>query len=857
VIYKNLRIISYETLLFNTDDGDIGLDQYAEDGAGTGYFIRTAPKDQDQFTHVGADYDVSALTKVNVIEGKSAYYHEFLTCQGAKALALNPLADLSQITDSTVRVRAEEDDYKKGFTHKNHPVPYRREKVDDLPADIAGVESKNHHNGPVFENIAEIAKYSRLLSSREKSPHSIAFDATSNSGAKNSVSSYSFNHTCGASASFLACGVSLEDGTNNRTVSGVTYNGVALTSVRSDVNTAESPYYIRSTVLYLRSPATGSAYSVAVTLSGSTDYCKAGVVSYSGANNLDANAGTTGNSTTETCSITTTVDNCWTFAVLATRQGSGASNQSSRWSSVGFGADSGGPITPAGAKSMSWSNPWYYWAMSVISIAPMPSVSSSDSGIGTESTAISVVLDTTDSASSADSAEAQSVYGNLVMVWDYTNLNFVPYTIANETIKITKELGSGRKASFTVIDKAEEYRFYQWQAVKIYDTEGVLKFSGVISAPKVQRLSASGGRTWSITCRDWSYIVANRYGAGSYSGQTAGYIMQDLVTRYLSMEGITVGDIQDGATFELKEVDWERLDQVFDDLAEQSNYIWYIDDNKQFYFIDKTTYTASWTLTNSKIVADSKPTCEFTNSNRRNIQYVKNYTLGSDPSSPTTDRYSEIYPITTPQTVFFLNYIPSTTPSSVTIDGVAKTIGILGTDICKDFYWQQGGIMIVAAEPLPQNSDLEITYIPTNTKAIIGYGGGVGDLDSVYQMWPPVLWKDKQRMGCDYLGGSGLIEHMITASDISKADAYVLAEAGFGENHVDGAILRFATEETDLEVGQLLPVNLPNLELDSVNMLVESIATTYTGAHAYSEVTCTYGSTLQSWRRYWKTLTNK
>lgn len=350
--YKNKWLVSYETLLFNTPDGDLGTDQYALDGEGKGYYIRTIPKNAGQFEHVELSYDVSKLVLVKIIPGH-AHYDEFLTADGAKAIWRDKI---KLPIDGKVRIKSSTKKYNSLRTVKNAPQPKRTESVGELPPDEP-LQEKSTHN-------------------------SIGFDAASASIAIGAVSSYSFNHTCGGGADLLVFGDS-HLAVTDRTVDVVTFNTDPLTVVRSDVQGGKS----RATIYYMVAPDTGSAYSVAVTYSGNSTYGCGGVVSYSGAKQTgqpDAHNGATGGAGNATVDVTTSADNCWVFSVI---QGNGllTGDNTERWDVVQFGTISGGGSdtnavkTPAGAQTMSWTiGVSDDWALAGASFAPLTGWASGD-----------------------------------------------------------------------------------------------------------------------------------------------------------------------------------------------------------------------------------------------------------------------------------------------------------------------------------------------------------------------------------------------------------------------------------------------------------------------------------------------
>lgn len=189
---------------------------------------------------------------------------------------------------------------------------------------------------------------------------SIAFDAFTGNTNRESVASKTFAHTVTGTNMFLLVGTLHAAG---QTVVGITYNGVALSIVDSQVN--HSPGFTLD-LWYLFGPATGT-HNVIVTYSAATDQMPM-AISYSGVlQNAPADAysytSTTGNSTrTET--LTSTTDNCWMiwfgldeYSVTVPTAGSGTTIRGHHTGTNGFGglffADSNGPIHPAGPHSLN------------------------------------------------------------------------------------------------------------------------------------------------------------------------------------------------------------------------------------------------------------------------------------------------------------------------------------------------------------------------------------------------------------------------------------------------------------------------------------------------------------------------
>lgn len=178
----------------------------------------------------------------------------------------------------------------------------------------------------------------------------IAFDAASHSRTS-SATSLTFAHTCSGSDRLLAVSVV---GRTADTITGVTYNGVSLSLA---AKTAASGG--RYTYLYLLvAPATGSN-NVVISGTGS-DYIEGNAASYTGAAQTGQPNVTGTNSTSLATALatscTTTVDNCWVVLAADGQSGTltaGSGTTLRATDLVGAILDSGGAVTPAGAKTLN------------------------------------------------------------------------------------------------------------------------------------------------------------------------------------------------------------------------------------------------------------------------------------------------------------------------------------------------------------------------------------------------------------------------------------------------------------------------------------------------------------------------
>lgn len=216
----------------------------------------------------------------------------------------------------------------------------------------------------------------------------IAFDATANAGNLTAVSSATFSHTITGANNVLvvaAAGRTAKTDENN-TVTGITYNSVAMTFVRADENEAPAAdtFDGRSEVWYQVNPASG-AHNVVVTWTGNLVSGSAVSTSYTGvvqsASAIDASGGATGIALSLSASITTVASKAWIIDSVYSRSATITANasQTEKGNILVSTDDKVGssykPNATAGANTMDWveSNDGNDWAMTAVSLTPLNS----------------------------------------------------------------------------------------------------------------------------------------------------------------------------------------------------------------------------------------------------------------------------------------------------------------------------------------------------------------------------------------------------------------------------------------------------------------------------------------------------
>jgi hypothetical protein len=229
----------------------------------------------------------------------------------------------------------------------------------------------------------------------------VAGTPTSQAGTADTTSTtFAWNNS--ASANYLVVGVSSWDATaGDAVVSGVTYNGVSMTSLGSRQDAGNEAVSLWG----LANPAAGSN-NVIVTMAGSCSEFIAGAVGFAGVNTgapsgtfAGADYGGT-NSGTATVNVTSETDALVIGVLYVNNNPTEGAGQTPQWENFAYGATYGAASTEAGAASVTVSYTFTStsWCIGGISIRPSGGVTSGDAasaGVGAASaTGASIVAAT-------------------------------------------------------------------------------------------------------------------------------------------------------------------------------------------------------------------------------------------------------------------------------------------------------------------------------------------------------------------------------------------------------------------------------------------------------------------------------
>ncbi|HCS73352.1 MAG TPA: hypothetical protein DIW17_05700 [Clostridiales bacterium] len=121
--------------------------------------------------------------------------------------------------------------------------------------------------------------------------------------------------------------------------------------------------------------------------------------------------------------------------------------------------------------------------------------------------------------------------------------------------------------------------------------DGKVVFGGVIKERKIQRLNRNGTiySSVTVTCQGYNHIPKRRTIQYQPDSVSAGNAVKYMLENVLSSEGITEGLIEDGIMLYGYDADLKSVREVLDDLAGSCGYKWYIDDEKQLFFLKNDT----------------------------------------------------------------------------------------------------------------------------------------------------------------------------------------------------------------------------------------------------------------------------
>lgn len=413
----------------------------------------------------------------------------------------------------------------------------------------------------------------------------------------------------------------------------------------------------------------------------------------------------------------------------------------------------------------------------------------------------------------------------------------VSVTIKAGTMQVHHVIGQRSTADFVVIDANATLHFYEGQQVIINDGNANRIFLGYVHRSDESAPGYIPMREHVVTCEDAVYLGDKRRAAKAYTNQTAGYIVNDLLTTYLSAEGVTAGTIQTGPTIVQATFNYAKVSDCLRVLAEKAGFIWNIDQNLQLQFMAPATITAPFSVNSDSDVDEGSMQVSNTSPNYRNRQWIRG--IHSTTSAQTETRQGD-----GKTRAFVMSYPLNAAPTTFTLNGSAKTLGIKGVDTGKDFYWAKAD-PVIAQDPsgtvLQSTDTLSITYV--------GQFVAIVQSDDLHQ----------QSLRATQEGGTtGIVEDVIDGPEMTSTDeAFQVANAKLSKFVVAGQIATFSILKYGLFPGQLLTVTAPEHDITNTAYLIEKVD--FIDADPYIEygITAILGPVNTDWVNFFINLANK
>jgi len=391
--------------------------------------------------------------------------------------------------------------------------------------------------------------------------------------------------------------------------------------------------------------------------------------------------------------------------------------------------------------------------------------------------------------------------------------------IMKESNPMVRDIVEDRStADFSILDLTHSYSFTKGQYVEILSTELDTIFTGFIDTVSQRRVSPGGVIEHKLSCVDNHYLADKRLIAKAFvSPDTVADAVTWIIDNILDDEGISAGTITAPTVIEAISYDYVTVATALDDLAAYAGCTWFIDVDKQLYFVPRTTYAAAWDITE---VGDELPDVLVesfevykTNPEYRNQQFIRG-------GSATTALQTEIKVGDGETSSWAVGYRIASVPTvSISTDSgktySSQTIGIKGVDTGKNWYWSANDQVIVqdaAGTRLLSTGRLKIEYYGL-------YQVIISSADFV-----EILAQQAIELSSGYVE-SVRDDTLVTTQDAGLAEANALLDH-FAEI---GTKVTYTTTRTGLEVGTLQHITsaIHGLDDDFLITQIEKIPNFY------------------------------
>jgi len=374
--------------------------------------------------------------------------------------------------------------------------------------------------------------------------------------------------------------------------------------------------------------------------------------------------------------------------------------------------------------------------------------------------------------------------------------------LLENSLSIEDQLNAIRTASFMMVEKVSVSTGLISSGDEIViENNGSRIFGGSVKIVSEEQPFNADVFYYQVEAYCFGSYLNNHIVSEVYEEQLAGDILKDIIDNYFSGEGFTYTAVEDGPTINKAVFNYVTAKQAFNEVSELTGYDYYIDCNKDVHFFARETNTAPFNIT------DAQRNCKElrvtdTHENYRNVQYLR---AGYD----ITDNQTELFAGDGKRITFALVYPVAEAPT-ITVDASSKTVGILGIDTGKNFYWNKNDKSIT--------QDSGDTVLTSSNELSVTYKG----------LFPIVIAaEDTEEIAARDAAesGHGRYESIVDDPNIDQLDFAIEKANGllrrFGSiaRHID-----FATDVDGLSSGQLITINLTAHGIND-SFLIDSVST--------------------------------
>lgn len=351
------------------------------------------------------------------------------------------------------------------------------------------------------------------------------------------------------------------------------------------------------------------------------------------------------------------------------------------------------------------------------------------------------------------------------------------------TLQISARLGARNRASFQIVDTSGTYR--PPVNAELIISDGATRYFGGFIDGFSEQLTIQGNQTsltYDVEAVSYDALADRRLVAASYESptQTLSTLVSDIVTNTMAGDGVTTTNVDAGPIIDRIKFNYVPASQVFDELASITGFAWWIDESKNLYFKPRSAISAPFAVNanNARNVSVTRAVETY-----RNRQYIR---AGVDLTASRTENFTG----NAAQKAWTLAYPVGALPTSITVGGVAQTIGIKQVDTGRNFYYQIGDPVIIqddGAGAVGAGVAIAVTY------------------EGQYPILISAQADSEVAAQATVSGASGIFEAIEQRENVDNDDAALGIAEGLLRRY--GKILRrlrFQTDTAGLAVGQIL-----------------------------------------------------